>query len=174
MTRAAGRTIKFLYTIPNFHNPAGVTMSLAATATEILDICRSAGLLVLEDNPYGLLGLRRRADARRCAPTRRRASSTSARSPRPSRPGFRVGWALAPHAVREKLVLAQESATLCPPTFNQMAVSAYLAQHDWQGQIKQLREMYRERRDAMLEALDDFMPAGLPLERARTAASTSG
>ena len=54
----------------------------------------------------------------RCAPTRPRASSTSARSPRPSRPGFRVGWALAPHAVREKLVLAQESATLCPPQFS--------------------------------------------------------
>ena len=57
---------------------------------------------------------------------------------------MRVGWALAPHAVREKLVLAQESATLCPPEFKQMAVSAYLANHDWQGQVKQLREMYRD------------------------------
>ena len=74
-------------------------------------------------------------------------------------PGFRVGWALAPHMVREKLVLAQESATLCPPQFSQMAVSAYLSNHDWQGQIKQFREMYRERRDAMVEALDDLMPA---------------
>ena len=74
-------------------------------------------------------------------------------------PGMRVGWALAPHAVREKLVLAQESATLCPPSFNQMAVSAYLTQHDWQGQIKQMREMYRDRRDAMIAALHDFMPA---------------
>jgi DNA-binding transcriptional MocR family regulator len=62
--------------------------------------------------------------------------------------------------VREKLVLAQESATLCPPAFSQMAVSAYLAGHDWQGQIKQFREMYRERRDAMVGALDDLMPAG--------------
>jgi DNA-binding transcriptional MocR family regulator len=74
-------------------------------------------------------------------------------------PGFRVGWALAPHAVREKLVLAQESATLCPPSFSQLAVSAYLDKHDWLGQIKQFREMYRERRDAMVEALDDMMPA---------------
>jgi DNA-binding transcriptional MocR family regulator len=57
-------------------------------------------------------------------------------------------------------VLAQESATLCPPQFSQMAVSAYLANHDWQGQIKQFREMYRERRDAMVGALDDLMPAG--------------
>ena len=80
-------------------------------------------------------------------------------------PGFRVGWALAPHAVREKLVLAQESATLCPPSFSQMAVSAYLDHHDWQGQIKQFREMYRERRDAMIAALDGPDAAGLPLER---------
>jgi len=74
-------------------------------------------------------------------------------------PGFRVGWALAPHAVREKLVLAQESATLCPPSFSQMAVSSYLSKHDWQGQIKQFCEMYRERRDAMVDALEDLMPA---------------
>ncbi|MBO0876606.1 MAG: PLP-dependent aminotransferase family protein, partial [Pseudonocardia sp.] len=74
--------------------------------------------------------------------------------------GLRVGWALAPPAVRDKLVLAAESATLCPPTFNQMMVSSYLTGHDWRGQIKSLREMYRERRDAMLDALAAFLPAG--------------
>ncbi len=57
-------------------------------------------------------------------------------------------------------MLAQESATLCPPSFSQMAVSAYLSEHDWQGQVKQFREMYRERRDAMIESLEDLMPAG--------------
>jgi len=67
---------------------------------------------------------------------------------------------LAPHAVREKLVLAQESATLCPPVFSQFAIAAYLANHDWRGQIKAFREMYRERRDAMLAGLADHMPAG--------------
>ena len=82
-------------------------------------------------------------------------------------PGFRVGWALAPHTVREKLVLAQESATLCPPQFSQMAVSAYLSAHDWQGQIKQFREMYRERRDAMVDALARPDAGGVPLERPR-------
>ena len=75
-------------------------------------------------------------------------------------PGFRVGWAPAPHAVREKLLLAQESATLCPPSFSQMAVSAYLATSDWQGQVKHFCELYRERRDAMLQALADHLPQG--------------
>jgi len=155
--RASGRTIKFLYTIPNFHNPAGVTLS-AARRAEILDICRREDILILEDNPYGLLGFDReplralRADEAERVIYLGSFSKTFA-------PGFRVGWALAPHTVREKLVLAQESATLCPPQFSQMAISAYLAAHDWQGQIKQFREMYRERRDAMVDALADLMPA---------------
>lgn len=155
--KAAGKTIKFLYTIPNFHNPAGVTMSVARRA-EVLEICRREGVLVLEDNPYGLLGFDRepmralRADEAEGVIYLGSFSKTFS-------PGMRVGWALAPHAVREKLVLAQESATLCPPTFSQFAVSAYLSTHDWQGQIKQMREMYRERRDAMIAALEDFMPS---------------
>lgn len=155
--RAAGRTIKFVYTIPNYHNPAGVSMSRERRA-EVLDICRAADILILEDNPYGLLGFddepyrALRADEAEGVIYLGSFSKTFA-------PGFRVGWALAPHAVREKLVLAQESATLCPPSFSQMAVSAYLSNHDWQGQVKQFREMYRERRDAMIDALEDMMPA---------------
>ena len=155
--KAAGKPIKFLYTIPNFHNPAGVTQS-AERRLEILDICRKKDVLVLEDNPYGLLGFDQepmramRADEAEGVIYLGSFSKTFS-------PGMRVGWALAPHAVREKLVLAQEAATLCPPSFSQMAVSAYLTKHDWLGQIKQMREMYRERRDAMMEALHDFLPA---------------
>jgi DNA-binding transcriptional MocR family regulator len=156
-TKAAGKRIKFLYTIPNFHNPAGVTLS-AARRAEVLDICRREDILVLEDNPYGLLGFdgepmrAMRADEAEGVIYLGSFSKTFA-------PGFRVGWALAPHAVREKLVLAQESATLCPPSFSQLAISTYLAKHDWQGQIKAFQEMYRERRDAMVSSLSDLMPA---------------
>jgi 2-aminoadipate transaminase len=155
---ASGRRAKFLYTIPNFHNPAGVTMS-AERRTQVTRICREADLLVLEDNPYGLLGFDSepmralRADDADGVVYLGSFSKTFA-------PGFRVGWALAPHAVREKLVLAQESSTLCPPSFSQLAVSAYLAEHDWQRQIKDFKEMYRSRRDAMLAALDEYLPEG--------------
>ena len=156
-TKAAGKSIKFLYTIPNFHNPAGVSLS-AERRPQILEICRSEGILVLEDNPYGLLGFdgepkrALRAEEAEGVIYLGSFSKTFA-------PGFRVGWALAPASVREKLVLAQESATLCPPQFSQMAISSYLTAHDWQGQIKQFREMYRERRDAMVSSLSDLMPA---------------
>ena len=155
-TEAAGRRIKFLYTIPNYHNPAGVSLSTSRRA-EVLEICRQADILILEDNPYGLLGFHDepyralRADEAEGVIYLGSFSKTFA-------PGFRVGWVLAPHAVREKLVLAQESATLCPPSFSQMAVSAYLSGHDWQAQVKEFREMYRERRDAMIDSLTDLMP----------------
>ena len=156
--QAAGKKAKFLYTIPNFHNPAGVSQTLERR-TEVLEIAQRADLLVVEDNPYGLLGFdgdpvpaMRSMDAERVVYLGS-FSKTFA-------PGFRVGWVLAPHAVREKLVLAQESATLCPPTFSQYAVASYLRNHDWRGQIKIFREMYRERRDAMLAGLADHMPAG--------------
>jgi 2-aminoadipate transaminase len=158
-TKAAGKTIKFLYTIPNFHNPAGVTLSVERRH-EIVEICAEEGILILEDNPYGLLGFDRDP-----MPAMRSLRSDNiiylGSFSKTFAPGFRVGWALAPHTVREKLVLAQESATLCPPQFSQMAISAYLAAHDWQGQIKQFREMYRERRDAMIGALSDLMPASV-------------
>jgi 2-aminoadipate transaminase len=155
---AAGKKVKFLYTIPNFHNPAGVSQSLERRMA-ILEIAKAADLLVVEDNPYGLLGFdsdpipaMRSFDADHVVYLGS-FSKTFA-------PGFRIGWVLAPHAVREKLMLAQESATLCPPVFSQFAITAYLANHDWRGQIKIFREMYRDRRDAMMAGLSDHMPAG--------------
>ncbi|MBP2417312.1 DNA-binding transcriptional MocR family regulator [Microlunatus capsulatus] len=157
--RAAGRTVKFLYTIPNFHNPAGVTQSLERR-TEILRVAEEADLLVVEDNPYGLLGFEGEPTPAIRSLDQDRVVYLGSFS-KTFAPGFRVGWVLAPHAVREKLVLAQESATLCPPVFSQFAIAAYLANHDWRGQIKVFREMYRERRDALLAGLADHMPAGM-------------
>ena len=156
--RAAGKHAKFLYTIPNFHNPAGVSLSVTRRA-EVLDICQEQGLLVLEDNPYGLLGFDEepvralRADDQDNVVYLGSFSKTFA-------PGFRVGWAVAPLAIREKLVLAAESAVLCPPSFSQLAVSRYLATQPWQEQSKAYRELYRERRDAMLAALGAHLPRG--------------
>ena len=155
--KADGKRIKFLYTIPNYNNPSGITQPWDRRV-EVLEACRDLGILVVEDNPYGLLAL----DAEPI-PAMRSVDSDVIYLGSFSKtfaPGFRVGWVLAPHAVREKLVLAQESATLCPPVFSQFAISNYLEHSDWQGQIAKFRNMYRERRDAMLKALADHMPPG--------------
>jgi 2-aminoadipate transaminase len=155
---AAGRRAKFLYTVPNFHNPAGVTLSPPRRG-RIADICASAGLPVIEDNPYGLLGL-----------TGDPGQALRAIDPhgvvylgtfsKTFAPGVRVGWAVAPPAVRDKIVLAAESAVLCHSSLAQLLVRDYLCGQPWQEQIKIFRELYRQRRDAMLDSLDDTMPGG--------------
>jgi DNA-binding transcriptional MocR family regulator len=156
--RAAGKRPKLIYTIPSFHNPAGVTQGPARRA-EVLEVARSSGLLLLEDDPYGLLGFDGsvpraiRADEAEGVVYLGTFSKTIAA-------GLRVGWAVAPHGVREKLVLANETATLCPSNFAQLTISEYLATQPWFDQVTVFRDLYRERRDALLESLTALMPAG--------------
>jgi 2-aminoadipate transaminase len=153
---ADGKKIKFLYTIPSFQNPAGVTLSWERRQ-EVLAIAKEHGILVLEDNPYGLLHF----DAP--PPPAIRSldedgviylgtfSKTLA-------PGFRVGWALAPHAIREKLILANEAAVLSPSSFSQLIVSQYLDTIDWRAQVDRFRGVYKERKEAMIGALTEYLP----------------
>jgi 2-aminoadipate transaminase len=152
-----GRPAKFLYTCPSFHNPAGVSLSQSRRA-EILGICQRAGLPVVEDNPYGLLGF----DGE--PPRALRADDDQViylgTFSKTIAPGLRVGWAVAPPGVRDKLVLAAESAVLCHSSFAQLLVREYLATQPWREQVKVFRELYRERRDTMLESLRASMPDG--------------
>ncbi len=156
--RAAGKRVKFLYTIPNFQNPTGVTQSIQRRQA-IVAVAKEHDLLIIEDNPYGLLTLEGQP-----MPALRSMDADNViylgSFSKTFAPGFRIGWALAPHAVREKLTLAQEAATLAPPVFSQFAISAYLEEFDWRGQIVAFRDMYRARRDAMLAGLAEHMPEG--------------
>lgn len=154
--KAAGKRLKFLYTVPTFNNPAGVTLSWERRI-ELLEIARENDILVLEDNPYGLLYFdgppphAMRSIEKDGVVYLGTFSKTLA-------PGFRVGWALAPHAIREKLILANEAAVLSPSSFTQLVISEYLATTDWKAQIDTFRGVYRERRDAMLSALAEHLP----------------
>nr|WP_306468461.1 PLP-dependent aminotransferase family protein [Actinomyces sp. 186855] len=151
-----GRNIKFFYCLPNFHNPAGVTLS-EERRPQVIDICRRHHILIVEDNPYGLLGFEGQ-------------TYTALKTLAPNdvvylgsfskifAPGYRVGWAVAPAAVRDKMKLASEAAILCPSSVGQYSIAMYLDNFDWQQQIKDFRAMYRGRRDAIVSALDEFMP----------------
>ncbi len=154
--RYQGLRIKFLYLIPNYQNPTGVTMP-SERRTEILDICREEKIFVVEDNPYGLLGFDRPS------PNAMRAQDSEnviylGSFSKTIVPGFRIGWALVPQALREKLVIASESSILCPSNFSQLAISSYLADQPWRDQIASFVQLYKARRDAMLETLDQFFP----------------
>lgn len=153
----AGRVIKFLYTVPNFNNPSGITLA-AGRRQQIVDICRAANILVVEDNPYGLL--RYHGDT----PSPLRAQNPDdviylGSVSKIFAPGMRIGWALLPAHLKQRFYLANEAVVLCPPMFNQLLVTAYLRDYDWRAQIDVYRGLYRERCEAMLAALAEHMPS---------------
>ena len=151
-----GRRAKFLYTVPNFHNPAGVTLA-EERRDRVIEIAARHDLLVLEDNPYGLLGF----DSNPPEPLRAREADNVVYLGTISKtfcPGLRIGWALAPPAIRERLILVKEAADLCSSNFAQAVAYRYFAEYPWQETLKELRDVYRERRDAMLESLAEHFP----------------
>lgn len=155
--RATGRKIKFLYLIPNYQNPTGVLLP-ADRRTEILDICRDESIFIVEDNPYGLLGFDRPS------PNAMRAEDSEnviylGSFSKTIAAGLRVGWALVPPSLKEKLIIASESSILCPSNFTQLTISNYLADQPWRDQIASFVELYKVRRDAMLESLEQYFPA---------------
>jgi 2-aminoadipate transaminase len=152
-----GRRAKFLYTVPNFHNPAGVTLA-EERRDRVIEIAARHDLLVLEDNPYGLLGFERNPpDALRA----READNVVylGTISKTFCPGLRIGWALAPPALRERLILLKEAADLCQSNFTQAVAYRYFAEYPWQETLKELRDVYRERRDAMHDSLAEHFPS---------------
>ncbi len=156
--RVDGRRPKFIYTIPSFHNPAGVTMSVERRR-ELVRIAHEQELVVLEDNPYGLL--RYEGD-----PLPTLLSLDGGRYviylgtfSKILSAGLRLGWAAAPRPILEKLNLGKQGADLCSSSLTQHFVAAYFAQRDWRAYLEKLRVLYRRRRDVMLEALEEHLPA---------------
>lgn len=154
--RAAGKSIKLLYTIPSFNNPSGITLA-PERRQRVVDICKANNILILEDNPYGLL----RFDDAVIRPLRADNPDDVIYTGSFSKifgPGLRVGWALVPAHLQRKFYLASEAVILCPPTLNQMLLSAYLRDYDWRAQIDTYRALYQERCEALLAALEKYMP----------------
>ncbi len=167
MLAEQGRRPKFIYTIPNFQNPGGVTMSLARRR-RLVEVARERELLVLEDNPYGLLRYEGEA-----LPTLYSLDAETVGLGGASdlviylgtfskilSPGLRLGWAVAPRPVLEKLNLGKQGSDLCSSPVTQMFVAAYFAHGErdgdgWLQYVERLRDHYRSRRDAMLEALEE-------------------
>lgn len=158
LVKAQGKSAKLIYTIPTYQNPLGITQS-PQRRSEVLEVAKRNRIMLIEDDPYCLLSFDGtvpraiRADDEEGVIYLGSFSKSIAA-------GLRVGWALAPHGVREKLVLASESSVLCPSNFSQLTVSEYLANHPWQEQIQIFRDLYKERRDTLLGALEQMMPPG--------------
>ncbi|GHG50519.1 GntR family transcriptional regulator [Sinomonas cellulolyticus] len=153
---AEGKSIKLLYTIPSFNNPSGITMA-AGRRQRIVDICREHNILVLEDNPYGML----RFDGHPLTPLRADNPDDVIYCGSFSKifsPGVRLGWALVPKHLYRRFYLAAEAVVLCPSTLNQLIVTEFFRAFDWRGYLAESRAVYAERCKAMLAALGEAFP----------------
>lgn len=154
-----GERPKFVYTVPNFGNPAGVTMSLRRRE-ELVALCREAGIPIVEDNPYGML--RFEGDQLPCLrsldPHNVIYLGTVSKT---FSPGVRVGWVLAEQSVIQRLVLAKEAADLCGSNLNMLITERWFSDDSrWRKSLGTLVQAYRARRDVMLEAIEERFPDG--------------
>jgi 2-aminoadipate transaminase len=151
-----GRRPKFIYTVPNFHNPAGVTMSLERRR-ELVRIASERQLLVLEDNPYGMLRYEGEPLPTLYSLDDEFVIYTSTFSKILS-PGVRLGWAVAPAPILEKMQVGKQGSDLCSSSISQYFVRAYFDAGPWGDYVASLVEIYRRRRDVMLDALAEHFP----------------
>ena len=159
--RKAGIYVKFIYTVPNFQNPAGVTLA-AERRRELLEIAREFDLVIVEDNPYGMLRFEGEP-----LPTIASLEGESGETDRVIylgtfskifAPGVRLGWVHAQPGILHKINIGKQGADLCSSNLSQMMIYSYFEHADWRAYVKRLTGLYKERRDAMLDALAEFMP----------------
>ena len=148
--------LKFCYTIPNFQNPGGVTMS-SARRKRLLELSSEYGFMVLEDDPYGRL----RYDGGHMVPLKAMDDRVVylGTISKVFAPGLRTGWIVAPKDVLAKVNLVKQGTDLCGSSFDQVVVEHYFTDTPWQKTLQTFVETYRVRRDAMLAALDEHFPA---------------
>jgi 2-aminoadipate transaminase len=153
-----GRRPKFVYSVPSFQNPAGVTLSLERRR-RLVELARQREMLVVEDNPYGLL----RFSGEPLPPLYQLDGGDFViyvgTLSKILSPGIRLGWAVAPPPVMEKIVLGKQAADLCTSTLTQHFVREYFAEGRWREYVDSLVEIYRGRRDTMVEALHNHFPS---------------
>ena len=157
--RLAGEGVKpkFIYLIPDFHNPAGVSISLERRL-EIVALAKEHGLIIVEDNPYGQLrfegeplpSLYSLDDDHNVVYLSTFSKIIS--------PGIRLGWMVAPAPLLARFNLGKQAADLCPSTLAQMIVNQYFKDFRWQDYVEEVIKVYRSRRDVMLAALEKYFP----------------
>jgi 2-aminoadipate transaminase len=155
LKRVGPRGAKFIYTIPNFQNPAGVTMS-PERRRRLLELAREYDIPVVEDDPYGRL----RFEGGHMKPLRSLDDEVIylGTFSKIFAPGLRLGWVTAPKPILAKILLVKQGADLCGSNFAQVTAERYFLGTRWRRVLQGLTATYSERRDAMLDALDEHFP----------------
>ena len=148
---------KFIYTVPNFQNPSGETVSLNHRK-ELLDIASEYDFLIIEDDPYGeLIFEGNYIPPIKSFDTKGRVIYISTFS-KILAPGFRLGWVIASMDILDKLILAKQAADLCTNSFSQYVAYEYINGGYLNKQVEEIKKLYKKKRDLMLAALNKYFP----------------
>lgn len=164
---------KFAYLLPNFHNPAGVTMSLERRH-RVVEIADRYGVPILEDDPYGQLRFEGQPLPSLAALDAERHPENAAAGAyvtgnvvylgsfsKTLAPGLRVAWAVCPGDLSQQFVMAKQGADLLSSALGQAMASEFIRRGWLPAQVQRIRDTYRLRRDAMCSAIDEYFPAGV-------------
>lgn len=148
--------VRYIYVLPNFHNPAGTTLPEERRRL-LVDIARKHDLIIVEDDPYGALRYEGEdiLPIAAMAPERTIYLGTFSKT---LTPGLRMGWVVAPTAIRQRLVQAKQGADLHSSTFDQMIANDIAQRGILKVHVRRLRQVYGERMHTMLDALTEFWP----------------
>jgi 2-aminoadipate transaminase len=154
---ANGQSVKFIYTIPTFHNPNGSTMTLSRRK-KLVKLAEEYDLLLIEDDPYGQLRYtgKHLPRLKELSPDRTIYMSTFSKI---MVPAMRLGWNVIPEEIHSKMVIGKQSVDLCTSAFNQYLALGFLNQGHYDPHIKMIKQNYGEKRKVMLECLDEFFPS---------------
>ena len=156
---ASGKKPKFIYAIPDFQNPTGITMSLEQRKY-MVKIARKYDLLIVEDSPYREIRFigEPQPMLSSLAPERTIMLGTFSKT---FVPGFRLGWVIAPKHIIQRYNLAKQSSDLCTSNFTQCIAARYLQSGLFEKNIQSTIELYRHKKDIMLESMEKYMPEGV-------------
>ena len=154
--KESGRPPAFIYVLPNFHNPAGTTLPLERRI-KLAEIAAKLDIAVVEDDPYGQLRFEGEDIPPIChlIPERTIYLGTFSKT---MAPGLRLGWIVAPESLMKRLVQAKQGCDLHTGTLVQYIANDICQRGILKPHIKKIRQVYKERRDTMLEALAEFWP----------------
>ncbi len=159
----SGNKPKFIYTIPDFQNPSGVTMNIEQRRM-VLDVAERYDLLVIEDSPYREIRFEGEHQPLLYSMNNERVMLFGTLS-KTVLPGFRIGWIIAPEQIIDRLVVAKQSSDLCAPVFDQAVAARYYEKGLFDKNLAKTVELYRGKRDHMLACFEKYMPEGVTWTR---------
>lgn len=163
--KAANDMPKFIYIIPDFQNPAGITMP-ESRRLEILELAHKYDVLILEDSPYRELRFEGKDQRTMYQLDGTEQVMLLGTFSKIFAPGFRIGWVLGNKDILDKIVVAKQATDLCTPPFTQRIAARYLERGYLKENVKHIIELYRAKKDVMMDALEKYMPKEVTWTRA--------